>query len=238
MIEREEQFVGTTQQQAYRHLREKILAGIYVGGDRVNPATVAGELGVSRMPVREALRQLDAEGLVTIRPNRGAIVTILTPADIRELFEMRAVLEALAAGLAMPNVTDEVLDDLDHLRQRMDRARGEPKLWLERHNEFHDFLCGQSRRPRLKAEIARMRAAVQPYLQMYISLHHAPEMKGYEHQAILDAIRSGDQSVVEVCMRDHVLNAARGVIEFLEKQGPVEKLERHGTADAAKHAVA
>jgi DNA-binding GntR family transcriptional regulator len=210
----------TTQQQAYWYLREHILNGRYEGGERVNPAKVADELGISRMPVREAIRQLDAEGLVTIRPNRGAIVTILTPTDIEELFEMRAVLEALAIRLAMPQLVGEALDDLVHLRDRMERVRGETKQWLQRHHAFHDHICQLSNRPRLTAEIARLRAAVQPYLQVYISVHHVPEMEGYEHDTLIDAIRSRNPSVAEVCMRDHILRAARGVIDFLDSRNP------------------
>lgn len=237
-MEQNERFMGTTQQQAYHHLRERILAGVYVGGERVNPRKIAEELAISRMPVREALRQLDSEGLVTIRPNRGAIVTILTPAEVQELFEMRAVLEALAVRLALPNLTGESLDDLEHLRRRMDRARDERKLWLQRHREFHDFLCRQSGRPRLRSEIARMCAAVQPYLLMYISVHHFPEMEGYEHEAIIDALRSRNSSLVEICMRDHVMSAARGVIEFLESQGVEGKADDRRISTRTKEAVA
>ena len=68
--------------QVYWHLRNQILQGELVGGDRINPTVIGDQLGTSRMPVREALRQLDAEGLVTIRPNRGAIVTTLTAAEV------------------------------------------------------------------------------------------------------------------------------------------------------------
>ena len=188
----------TTQQHAYWYLRERILNGHYLGSEQVNPAKVADELGISRMPVREAIRQLDTEGLVTLRPNRGAIVTILTPADIQELFEMRAVLEALAIRLAMPNLVGEAIDDLVHLRDRMERVRGETKPWLERHHAFHNQICRLSGRPRLTAEIGRLRAAVQPHLQVHISVHHATEMEGYEHDTLIDAIRSRNPSVAEI----------------------------------------
>jgi DNA-binding GntR family transcriptional regulator len=211
--------VATSQQQAYRYVRQQILSGAFSGGEKLNPARLADELGISRMPVREALRQLDAEGLVTIRPNRGAIVTVLSPRDVQELFEMRAVLEALAVKLAMPNLRGEALDDLEHLRQRMDRSIGDAKAWTQRHAEFHDFLTHQAERPRLRQEINRMRAAVQPYLLLYLSVHHTPEMPDYEHGTIIDAIRSGNSSLVEICVRDHVLRAAWGVIEFVEAQG-------------------
>ena len=210
---------ATAQRQAYDFIRGEILSGAYPGGAKVNPQTVALRLGISRMPVREAIRQLDSEGLVTIRPNRGAIVTVLTPKEIAELFEMRAVLEALAARLALPRLQGEALEELELLRQRMDRVRGDAKTWILRHNAFHNYLCGLSDRPRLAAEIDRFRTAVQPYLLMSISVYQSTEMPHFEHEAIIDAVRSRNLARLESCMRDHVLSAARGVIEFLEQRG-------------------
>jgi len=204
--------------QAYWHIRNKILSGEFVGGARVNPSEVGEELGISRMPVREALRQLDAEGLVTIRPNRGAVVTSLTSAEVSELFEMRAVLEALAARLALPQLTGESLIELDTLRQRMDRARGDVKLWIQRHNEFHDFIVVASNRPRLAADIRRMRDALQPHLLLYIDVYKSTEMAGYEHETMIDAIRSRNVQLLELCVRDHVMSAGDGVIAFIAQR--------------------
>lgn len=204
--------------QAYWHVRNRILSGEFKGGDRVNPAEVGEALGISRMPVREALRQLDAEGLVTIRPNRGATVTTLTPAEVSELFEIRAVLEALAARLALPHLVGEAFEELDILRQRMDRARGDAKLWVQRHNDFHDFIAAQSRRPRLNADIGRIRDAIQPYLLLYIDVYHSTEMPGFEHTTVMDAIRSRNSQLLELTIRDHVMSAASGVIEFLQNR--------------------
>ncbi len=204
--------------QVYWHLRNQILQGELVGGDRINPTVIGDQLGTSRMPVREALRQLDAEGLVTIRPNRGAIVTTLTAAEVCELFEIRAALEALAARCALSHLTEENLIDLDSILQRMDRARGQAKLWVERHNEFHDFIVNLSQRPRLNADIKRIRNAIQPHLLLYIDVYKSTEIPGYEHTIVLDAIRSKNAQLLELCIRDHVMSAANGVITFLEQR--------------------
>jgi DNA-binding GntR family transcriptional regulator len=211
---------SSAQNLAYRFIRDQILGGAYPGGLHVNPSKVADMLGISRMPVREALLQLDREGLVTARPNRGAVVTALSPEDVEELFEMRAALEALAAVRATPNLVGEAYHELMELKARMDRTRGNTKLWIQRHNEFHDFLATQSRRPRLTAEIARIRSAVQPYLLMYVSVYESLEMDGYEHDALIDAFTSRNLKLVERTMREHVLSAGRGVIAFLRERGP------------------
>src|SRR5277367_3122292 len=108
----------SAQQQAYLYLREQIQAGRLKGGMRVKPEDIASEIGTSRMPVREAIRQLDTEGLLTIRPNRGAIVTILSPENLSELFEMRAVLEGLCARRAAATFDEDAADELTLLLNR------------------------------------------------------------------------------------------------------------------------
>ena len=113
----------TAQEEAYLYLRESILSGDLPGGTRLDIARVATHLGMSRMPVREALRQLASEGLVVIRPNRGVAVTQLTPEDVLEIFEMRAALEGLAARLARPHLDEAAFQDLEHILQRMDTNR-------------------------------------------------------------------------------------------------------------------
>ena len=93
--------LATAQQEAYLFLREQILSGELSAQARVNPADVADRLGISRMPVREALRQLDAEGLVIMRPNRRAFVASLSATEVEELFEIRTALEVMAVGYAV-----------------------------------------------------------------------------------------------------------------------------------------
>ena len=111
--------LATAQQEAYRYLRERILSGDFPGDTRVNPGEVAELLGISRMPVREALRQLDAEGLVTMRPNRGALVTSLTAAEVEELFEIRTALEVMAVRSAVLAIAPDSLAELTALKDRI-----------------------------------------------------------------------------------------------------------------------
>src|SRR5512145_7155 len=103
---------ATAQQQAYIFLQDQIVSGALAGGSRLHLETISHKLGISRMPIREAIRQLDAEGYVTIRPNRGAVVTSRTPEQVVELFEIRAALEGLAMRLSIPHVTEDAIEDL------------------------------------------------------------------------------------------------------------------------------
>src|SRR3972149_3015277 len=113
---------STAEEEAYRHIQQSLRFGRYQAGERLIPEDIATEIGMSRMPVREALRRLATEGLVLLRPNRGCIVAGLTLDEIFETFEMRSVLEGLAVRLAMPRVNADVIEELEVLLDRMERA--------------------------------------------------------------------------------------------------------------------
>lgn len=191
----------TAQQQAYLYLSDEIQSGRLAGGQRVKPEEIAAVLGISRMPVREAIRQLDAEGLLTIRPNRGAIVTVLSPDRLAELFAMRAVLEGLCARWAAARFDEDSFDEIELLLKRMNRTT-DVSLWIDRHESFHDFICEMSGRPHAAAEVRKLRAAVKPYLRMSQSRLQATSAE--QHQALIDALRSGDPQHAEQIMRAHV----------------------------------
>jgi DNA-binding GntR family transcriptional regulator len=208
----------TAQQEAYRHLRDRILSGELAGDARLNPAEIAELLGISRMPVREALRQLDAEGLVTLRPNRAAHVTSLSALEVADLFEIRTALEVMTVRSAVGALSEESLADLVALKERMERARSDPAEWLKRHEDFHQAICALGNRKRLQQEIARVRLAIRPYLLMYMKVFDTVEMPGLEHSSLLDALASGDIGRAEEAMRTHVANPAEGLVKFLHER--------------------
>jgi DNA-binding GntR family transcriptional regulator len=213
-----DQHLMTAQQEAYHYLRDRILSGELSGNTRVNPAEIAKLLGISRMPVREALRQLHSEGLVVMRPNRAAFVSSLTAHEVEELFEIRGALEVLSVRTAMQSMTSDVIGELVALKDRMDRARLDPAEWLKRHDDFHQAICMLGNRTRLPQEIGRIRLAIRPYLLMYMKVFDTVEMSGLEHGALLEVLASGDVKRAEEAMRDHVGNPAKGLIEFLRKR--------------------
>ncbi len=205
----------SAQQLAYIHLQDLIVSGALPGGSRLKPETLAQQLGISRMPVREAIRQLNAEGYVTILPNRGAVVTTRTPEDVFELFEMRAVLEGLAARIAAENDVADQLDDLQLFLVGLRRLRHDQVAWVERHDEFHDLLCQLSGRMRLCSEARRLRFAVRPYLRLYTRFNAEPELKGHEHERIIEEIRSRNGKRAEAVTRAHVMANAHSIAETL-----------------------
>jgi DNA-binding GntR family transcriptional regulator len=206
---------ATAQHEAYRYLRDRILDAELPAEALINPAEIAERLGISRMPVREALRQLDAEGLVSMRPNRRAVVTRLSIAEVEDLFEMRAELEALAVRSAVPRLNEDTRAELTMLMQRMDRVRHDRREWVGRHDEFHQYMCQLSGRKRLSQEIWRIRHAVRPYILMFVKEFDAYEMQGFEHKALLKAILSEDADFAADTMRHHVKEPINGLKAFL-----------------------
>jgi DNA-binding GntR family transcriptional regulator len=206
---------ATAQHEAYRYLRDRILNADLAAEALINPAEVAEHLGISRMPVREALRQLDAEGLVSMRPNRRAVVTRLSVAEVEDLFEMRAELESLAVRSAVHHLTDDTRAELVMLMQRMDRVRSDPREWVARHDEFHQYMCQLSGRKYLSQGIWRIRHAVRPYILMFVKEFDAYEMQGFEHATLLNTVLSGDPDLAAGTMRDHVREPINRLKTFL-----------------------
>jgi DNA-binding GntR family transcriptional regulator len=161
------------------------------------------------MPVREAFRRLASEGLVVIRPNRGCIVAGLTLEEIFETFEIRSVLEGLAVRLAMPRINADVIDELERLLDRMERAgQAGGSDWVARHQEFHSYVCGLSGRPKLIRQIAGLHVTIEPYLRIWFDYVDKPLSAREEHRAVIDALRSGDAKYAETVMQDHILGTA------------------------------
>jgi DNA-binding GntR family transcriptional regulator len=207
---------ATAQEEAYLAILHAVRSGRYQPGERLIPETIAQELAMSRMPVREAFQRLANEGLVVIRPNRGCIVSGLTIDEIFETFEIRSVLEGLAVRLAMPRVDEAVLAELDGFIARMERS-GEAGGgdWLAHHQGFHEYICGLSGRPKLVRQISALHIAVEPYMRLW--LHHIdqPRTATQTQHVVVEAMKMGDAAFAEQTMRDHVMRTAPRLAEFL-----------------------
>lgn len=191
--------------EAYRYLRQRIRDGRLASGTRIKADDIAQQLGLSRMPVREAIRQLDSEGLVTIRPNRGAVVTILDPEEVLELFQMRSVLEGLAVRRAIERFDEEAFDELELRFSRLERAQGDLDQWILRHNDFHDVICARSGGHRLFAQVQRLRTAIEPYLRIVLAQTEM-DRTVIEHRELIEILRRRDAEAAEATMRDHILS--------------------------------
>jgi DNA-binding GntR family transcriptional regulator len=221
------------------HLRTAILDGRLGPGDRLQHDDLARQFGVSRMPVREALGVLQSEGLVELRPHRGAVVVDLRPDDVAEIFEIRAMLEARAAELAAPNLSDEtlaqmgeILDEMGRIGERHAAAHaalhaangsGEPARhdglndgrWLTLNSQFHTIVYPASGWPHLCSLIEAQRNVVQPYLRLAAAYLGRTETAHAEHVAILEAAKARDSARLAALTVTHMRRTASELVEYL-----------------------
>lgn len=200
---------------AYAHLKNLILTGQLPGGAAINPGEMGKALGTSRMPVREALFQLESEGLVRFGSNRRPIVTALTPAEIMELFEIRIALEQLALAQAIGHLNQKSFSDLAQQLVRMQRQKNNPQAWLQLHDEFHDLIYVASGMPKLMEEIARLREWIRPYILMYIRAFGEPEIQGFEHSALLEILQQKNPAQAQLAIAKHIRTGASSLVYFL-----------------------
>ena len=196
-------------------VRAAILGGQFGPGERVPQDDLAQQFGVSRMPVREALRVLEMEGLIEMRPHRGAVVVDLRPEDVAEVFEIRAMLEGRAAELAAVNLTDATLARLRELLTALDGAAADEPRWLELNREFHTAIYPASGWPRLCAMIEQQRNVVQPYLRAALAFVGRTGTARAEHDAILRAAEARDAAELGRLTAEHLRTTARELIAFL-----------------------
>ncbi|PXA73242.1 GntR family transcriptional regulator [Cryobacterium arcticum] len=202
----------------YLTLRARILSGELGANAVLREQALAEELGVSRTPVREALRRLDEAGLVSFVPNRGATVVEWSLEQVRETYIVRAALESRAAGLAATRITVAELDQLSDLIDAMEPvvAATDPDgvTELGRLNaEFHRIVVSASRSAQLitlTSSVARVPLMAEAFRRDGVQFR---ARSNHQHRDILTALRSGDSLWAEVAMRSHVLAARNAVAE-------------------------
>lgn len=210
---------GTAEEEAYRFLLAGIRLGQFKAGDRLVPEDIASRLGMSRMPVRDAFRRLAAQELLNIRPNRGAVVRGMNLEEAVEVFEMRAVLEGLAARLALGRIGAPEIAELERRLDAMDRCANDVSEWVTAHREFHLFLCGLSTSPRLVAQIAALHVAIEPHMRLWLLATDKPQASRDDHGLIIDALRRKRPELVEAVVRDHVCGTIPALARLMDAGG-------------------
>jgi DNA-binding GntR family transcriptional regulator len=196
-------------------LREDIVSGLLESGTRLRQVELARRFGVSTTPVREALAALQSEGLVRLHPQRGAVVFVPTIAGLREHYEIRAALEALAAKHAAERFDPARGRSLAAMLDEM-AARPGVERYLELNLRFHSELYELAGRPRLVEMIETLRDASSAYLHIYAKNDFPHERLDAEHREILDACRAGDPERAAVAVRHHLRQTVEHVALRLE----------------------
>lgn len=197
---------ATLAEQVYQYLRREILAGAYPPDTSLPEKTLAGQLNVSRVPVREALHKLAADGLVTLKPRQGAFVSSLSPRQFLDAYRVREALEDLAIRLALPNLTDDDLSQLDGLQDEMRRhaATDDADAFFAANRAFHALFVERSENDYLKGIYVSLMDQMQRHLSSSLGLRGGLERSIEEHQAILEAVRSGDAEEAARLLREHI----------------------------------
>ena len=196
----------TRQEIVYSTIKERILKGQYSPGQRLITNDLAIELGVSRMPVREALQRLEAAtGLVTLIPHKGAIVNVTSEQDLVEVFQIRVVLEGLAARLACPNMDASQIDQLVEINRRVIELehKNDEVYFLELNLEFHAQIWKAANAPRLVGMLRLLYDASRSYRYISLKLPGRFEEIVREHEEIIAALRKGEASEVEKIVKKH-----------------------------------
>jgi DNA-binding GntR family transcriptional regulator len=196
----------TLWEQVREKLREDILSGSLAPGTVLSEVALAESFGVSRGPIREALGRLAAEGLVTIKPRRGAVVTELTRDEFIDSYQVREALETLAVSLAIPRMGPAEVGELRALHQQMvDHAeRGEVNAFFEANAAFHDVFIKASGNRRLAEMYKRLLEQTARYLAHSLALRGSLGKSITEHAAIVEAVEAGDADSAARLMADHI----------------------------------
>jgi DNA-binding GntR family transcriptional regulator len=196
----------TLRERITAHLRAEILGNRIAPGTVLQEVPLAESLGTSRGPIREALGALAAEGLVTITPRRGAVVTTLTKEEFLEAYQVREALEALGARLAVPAISDAGLGAMRDAIGRMQAAdeRQDLDLFFDANRDFHAALMDASGNRRLVEIHRRLVSQMGPYRRPSARLRGNLGRSIAEHQAILDAVRARDVQRATALVVEHV----------------------------------
>jgi DNA-binding GntR family transcriptional regulator len=199
-------------------LREKILSGEIKAGQPLRQAALAEELNVSRIPVREALLQLEAEGLVAFEPHKGATATELNASQVDELFELRAMLEGDLLASSLPNITDEKLEEATQLLRKLDKALGKENAantWSELNSDYHNCLYSGANRPQTQDLVDTLNKNADRYIRMHLLWAGGISKAESEHNDILEFCKARDIERAVAMLKQHILGSRDEIKAFL-----------------------
>lgn len=203
----------------YETLREAIRSGVLTSGERLMEIQVAEELGVSRTPVREAIRRLEAEGLVVMIPRRGTYVSDMSLRDISDVFEIREALEVLAVSLAAERITDMEMEDLERMMVEFDEVVNKNNVdgLVELDIRFHTKLYEASRNVRLIAILNNLREQTTRFRMTSMSVPGRMQDTLDEHRAIIEALGRRDPEEASKVTQYHLARAETIFLESAER---------------------
>jgi len=201
-------------------LRRRILEGDYPAGMQLRQAVLAEELGISRIPFREALILLEAEGLVQLEAHKGAVVAGFSPEEVEELFEFRALLEPALLEKSAPHLTDADYAELDAiLREYSDELRTHnPGRWGALNTELHSLLYRRAQSPRMLATADQLLKSTDRFTRMQLYYTDGRARAEKEHLEIVTECRAGNVKKAAKLLRQHILTAGEALVSLLRER--------------------
>lgn len=205
-------------------LQERILSGEFRDGEALVQDVIAEEYGVSRMPVREALRQLEACGLVSMQTHKGAVVTSIPTEQVEELFELRALLEADMLVRAIRRMTDSDIEEARGILAELEQSyrRGDMASWGRLNWAFHRRLYLPAGRPRTLAVLQGINLQVERYIRLHLLMTDGLDTAEREHREILRLCALRDAEAAVAFLKLHILDAGRTLVMALRQARAAE----------------
>lgn len=203
----------------YERLRKGIIDGVLRPGDKLITDEIAAALRVSRMPVREAIKRLQAEGLVDVIPHKEVTVASVTKDQIRDVFAVRAVLEGLAAREAALKARPDQVRKLRALLAEMERLvlEGDTAGQLVKNREFHEAIYEISGNRLLQSTAANLFDSIERYRHRFLSIPRGPQDVLDQHCQLIDSIASHDLERAEMLAREHIDITGRLMVSYVDK---------------------
>jgi len=198
-------------------LRDAICSGYFPSGMRLIESELAGKMKVSRTPLREAMRQLEAEGMVEIVPNKGAKIISCSRDDIKEIYSIWSVLEGFASSMAIENIGSSEVNDLKKLQRRLEteELQADKRKYFMADKEFHEVLLRGCRRPRLLKLIKMQRNLANRYWFVLSLIPSIIDKTISEHREILSALDSGDSCHIRHIVEEHIFSTGLLLVDNL-----------------------
>lgn len=209
----------------FETLREAIIKGTLKPGERMMEIQMAEELGVSRTPVREAIRKLELDGFVVMIPRKGAYVAGISMKDIADVFEIRTALEGLAAGLAAERATDEELEHLERLLVKIAECieANDFKTLIALDTEFHDTLYKACRNERLIKIVSNLMEQIQRFRTTSLASPGRSKFALEEHKKIVEAVSDRNTELARALASEHIENAENSMLDTLKENKDIKE---------------
>lgn len=202
-------------------LREKILSGDIAAGQPLRQSALADELNVSRIPVREALLQLEAEGLVKFEAHKGATATLLSTEQVTELFDLRALIESDLLAKSIPNLSEEDIHQAENILQEMDTAYQDEEQvenWSSLNSQFHTCLYSAANRPHTLEVVQGLNTNCDRYIRLQLFLASGVPKAQQDHRELLEYCKNKDIEKAVELLRAHILHAADEIRVLVKQQ--------------------